>query len=228
MWGERTVTVGGRDVEDVTLAAMPVVDVPGQVMVEGTPARSLNVRVTLHPAERPGFSATALPKSDGSFTLTAGRQMYFVEVTGIPPDLCVREIRFGAEDASAGRIDLKAGAAPLAIVLAGNPGSVSGTAERGGVMVAITPADPAAGRRDLTRMAFTDADGSFSVGSLAPGEYRVFAWEQFDAVVAMSLAFRSAMSAKSVSVTVRAGQETTVQLRPIAQADADEARRRIP
>jgi hypothetical protein len=228
MWGERTVMVAGRDVDDVALPATPVVDVPGQVMVEGAPARSLNLRVTLQPADRPGFSASALPKSDGSFTVTATPQAHLVDIAGVPPDLYVRQIRFGAEDASAGRIDLRTGAAPLTIVMAGNPGSVAGTVERPGAMVAITPADPAVQRRDLARMVFADSEGSFTVGSLAPGEYRIFAWEQFDLALGLSFEFRRAMAAKAATVTVRAGQESTVQLRPIAQADAEDARRRMP
>jgi hypothetical protein len=140
----------------------------------------------------------------------------------------VREIRFGAEDASAGRIDLGRGSAPLTIVLAGNPGSVTGTVEGSGVMIAITPSDPAVQRRDLTRIVFTDGEGGFGVPSLGPGEYRIFGWEQFDLALGLSFEFRRAMAAKATSVTVRAGQETTVQVRPIAQADADEARRRMP
>lgn len=234
MWGEQVVTVGSRDVENVALTAIPVADIPGMVSVDGAAGRGLNVRVTLNPAEQPGFSASALPKGDGTFLLTAGPQAFLVDVTGIPADLYLREIRFGADDASSGGIDLRRGAAPLAIVLSPNPGSLNGTVQlvsgkpAGGVMVAITPADPAMRRRDLTRMTVTDADGEFSVGSLAPGEYQVFAWERYDTAIAMSFAFRRAVGAKATTVTLRAGQEASVQLRPIAQADADEARRRIP
>jgi hypothetical protein len=234
MFGERMVTVAGRDSEDVALTAVPVFDVPGLVTIEGAATRPLNLRVSLHPAERPGFSATALPKPDGAFTVTVGPQAFLVEVLGIPQDLYLREIRSGAEDVSSGRLDLRRGPSPLSLVLVPNLGSVAGTAQAAngkpaaGVLVGITPADPAVQRRDLTRTVLTDPDGNFSAGSLAPGEYRVFAWEQFDMTLAGAFDFRRALAAKAVSVTVRAGQEATVHLHPIAQADADDARRRMP
>ena len=90
------------------LAAAPSAEIPGTVIVDGAaPAKPLNLRVTLDPAERFGFTETALPKPDGMFTITAGPLLFALQVIGIPPELYLRDIRFGAEDASAGRIDLR-------------------------------------------------------------------------------------------------------------------------
>jgi protocatechuate 3,4-dioxygenase beta subunit len=235
MFGEQTVTVSERDVEDVQIAATPVVDISGTVVVEGPPrAGSLNLRVTLEPVDRPGFSATGVPKADGSFTITAGLRIFAVEVAGIPPDLYLRQIRAGAEDAMAGRVDLRRGPAPLTLTLAPNPGRLTGVvlAANGqpvtGALVAITPADPAITRRDLTLTLYSGPDGGFSVGSLAPGDYVVCAWEQFDAGLTGSLEGRRLLGAKGATVTVRAGSEATVRLQPLAPADIEEVRRKLP
>jgi hypothetical protein len=235
MWAEQPVLVAGRDVEGVQLAAAPSADIPGIVIVEGPrPSKPLNLRVTLDPAERFGFSETALPKPDGTFTITAGPLLFGLHVIGIPPELYLRDIRFGAEDASAGRLDLRRGSAALSLVLAPNPGRIAGIVETAagkpapGVLVAITPADPGKRRHDLTRTVYTDADGHFEGYPLAPGDYKVFAWERFDTLLAGSLEFRRLVGGSSTTVSVHAGVETPVRLRPVAEADIQDARRRLP
>jgi protocatechuate 3,4-dioxygenase beta subunit len=235
MWAEQPVLVSGRDVEGVQLAAAPSAEISGAVVVEGPrPAKPLNLRVTLDPAERFGFSETALPKPDGTFTITAGPLLFAIQVLGIPPELYLRDIRFGAQDASAGRLDLRRGPAPLNLVLASNPGRIAGTVETAagkpapGVLVAITPADPAIRRHDLTRTIYTDADGHFEAYSLAPGDYKVFAWERFDPSPIGSLEFRRLLGGSATPVSVQAGAEASVRLRPVAEADIQEARRRLP
>lgn len=235
MWAEQSVLVSGRDVEGVQLAAAPSAEIPGTVAVEGPrPVKPLNLRVTLDPAERFGFSETALPKPDGTFTITAGPLLFALQVIGIPPELYLRDIRFGAEDASTGRLDVRRGAAPLNLVLAPNPGRIGGTVETAGgkpaagVLVAITPADPAMRRYDLTRTVYADADGRFLAVSFAPGDYQVFAWERFDTTLAGSLEFRRLLRGSATTVSVHSGAEASLRLRPIAEADIQEARRRLP
>ena len=235
MWAEQPVLVSGRDIEGIQLAAAPSVEIPGMVIVDGArPAKPLNLRVTLDPSERFGFTETALPKPDGTFTITAGPLLFALQVIGIPPELYLRDIRFGAEDASAGRIDARRGGAPLSLMLAANPGRIAGSVETAagkpavGVLVAITPADPAVARYDLTRTIYADADGQFVASSLAPGDYKVFAWDRFDPSLTGSLEFRRLLSRSFTTVTVQAGAEASVRLRPLAEADVQEARRRLP
>lgn len=235
LFGEQTVVVSGRDVEALELATSPAVDIPGMVVVEGPPlVQPLNLRVTVDPAERPGFTESGTPKPDGSFTITAGPLLFALQVVNIPPQLYLRDIRFGAEDATTGRIDLRRGPAPLTLTLAPNPGRIAGTVQTAdgkpavGVLVAITPADPAMRRIDLTRTVYADSDGEFAVSSLAPGEYRVFAWEQFEPTLAGSLEFRRLLADRATAVTVRSGSEESVRLKPLADAEIQDARRRLP
>lgn len=235
LFGEQTVIVSARDVEGVELATSPAVDVPGTLVVEGPPlTQPLNVRVTVDPAERPGFTENATPKPDGSFTMTLGPLVFALQVANIPAGLYLRDIRFGSEDASAGRIDVRRGPAPLTLTLAPNPGRIAGSVQTAdgrqaaGVLVAITPADPANHRIDLTRTVYADAEGEFAAGSLAPGEYRVFAWEQFDASLAGSLELRRLLADRATTVTVRAGSEESVRVKPLTETEIRDARRRLP
>jgi hypothetical protein len=230
---EQTVRVASRDVDGVLLTAHPAAPIHGLVRIDGS-TRALNLRVTLEPADRPGFSATAYPKPDGTFTVSAAPRVYALQIEGIPFDLFLRDIRFGAEDAADGRLDLRRGAPPLSLTLAGDPGSLVGTVHSpagtpaAGVLVAITPADPAIRRHDLTRSVHTDFNGRFGVSSLAPGDYLLFAWEEFDAALAASLDFRHALAPRSTKVTVRRGTEEAVLLRPLDPAHLREARSRLP
>jgi hypothetical protein len=234
MFAERIVNVTGSDVQDVELVASPAVDVKGTVTSDGgSLPPALNLRVTLRLTERTGFSASAVPKADGSFSIQAAPQPLSVEVEGIPPELYLREIRIGAEDASGGRVDLRRDRGPLTLALARNPGRISGAVQLANgkaaseALVAITPADPANRRYDLTRTVMTETDGSFAAGSLAPGEYLVFAWEQNDTALAGSTELRRLLAGRSTAVTVRSGGEESVRLRTMPQADVDAARRRI-
>jgi hypothetical protein len=235
LFGEVALAVSGRDVEGVELTASPAVDIPGTVVVEGPPlAKPLNIRVTVDPLERPGFTESAMPRPDGSFSITAGPLVFALQVVNLPPELYLRDIRYGAEDATEGRIDVRRGAAPLTLTLAPNPGRIAGTVHgadgkpAAGVLVAITPADRAMRRFDLTRTVYADAEGHFAAGSLAPGEYRVFAWEQFETGLAESLEFRHMLGERGTAVTVRSGSEEIVRVKPVSEADVQDARRRLP
>ena len=74
----------------------------------------------------------------------------------------------------------------LEITLGSNPGTVEGLAlDRQGqpavnVTVALTPDPPLRNRTDLYMSTQTDALGRFQLQNIAPGGYKLFAWEEVE------------------------------------------------
>jgi hypothetical protein len=76
---------------------------------------------------------------------------------------------------------------PVEIVLSLNGGRTSGTAVNSrqeplaNAAVVLVPNEPRRGRLDLYRQAYTDASGQFRISGIAPGDYKLFAWEDVPA-----------------------------------------------
>jgi hypothetical protein len=67
-----------------------------------------------------------------------------------------------------------------------------------GMRITLAPDGPLSNRTDLIRTIFTN--GEFKLTDLAPGSYRIFAWEKFEFELAQSPEFLSLFSASSVRV----------------------------
>jgi hypothetical protein len=121
----------------------------------------------------------------GDFSLFVAQGDFRVNVTGIPANTYVKSIRMGAQDLLRSPLRV-AGSAdnPLQITLGTDGATISGSAvDEGGrpftnATVALIPdsADMRS-RPELYRNATTDSEGNFRVTAIAPGSYKVFAWE---------------------------------------------------
>ena len=94
-------------------------------------------------------------------------------------------------------------------------------------MVTLAPAGPLAARMDLVETVDTASDGSFKIESVAPGDYKVFAWELAEQDLAEYPDFRKLLESKAASVTVRAGESQSVPLTVITAAEVEQARRKL-
>jgi hypothetical protein len=68
---------------------------------------------------------------------------------------------------------------------------------------------------------------SFRLDNVAPGDYKVFAWELADEFMAESPEFRSLFESKAAAIAVHAGEHQTVRLSTITAAEIEEARRKL-
>ncbi len=194
--GHAEVTVINEDVEDIVIApeAMTVsgrVEVPGGGMLPGglfVAIRGLGLSSNQpHPAEL---------HADGAFTITHVPQGdYLLIVTGLsggmpnglPAGWYVDSARFGAVDALAAgfRVDPVWAGQRLDIVLRQSSSRLSVTINEvarreGAVFVAAVPDAGRRHRPDLYRTGWTDERGFLSFDGIAPGQYRVFAWERIE------------------------------------------------
>jgi sarcosine oxidase gamma subunit len=207
--GAVTVSISNADVEDIVLAIAPAGSIEGRLRVEGQLSQEsrLDIRVVLRPtgansaAQRTmqsqlesssGFSESgaAQARGDGTFRMNnIPPGDYRLEVsTGIFRGLggqgYIKEARFEGADVLSSPLRFS-GSGALDIVIATGGGKLEGAVldarsqPVSGAQVVLVP-DRARFRTDLYQAIRTDTRGRFSVAPIAPGDYKVLAWESIE------------------------------------------------
>jgi len=159
-------------VRDPDLIAMPPGMMPLPPLPPGTP-----------PNSRPGNGQV---QASGDFNLLVSQGDYRLLVNGIlPANGYVKSIRIGGDDIQRSGMHIAGPVQnPIQIVIGTDGGNISGSvlssvsATLPNAVVALVPdAFDLRNRSDLYRSATTDAQGNFRLASVAPGTYKLFAWE---------------------------------------------------
>lgn len=239
-YASQPVSVGETDVDGVVLRLAPTLDLSGSLQVEGTPAAgSARMEVLLESPEAglatQGFSGYAMVANDGTFTvrnLVPGA--YQVEALGSIPGKYLKTIRFGDQDVPSGRMNLTEAGGAITLVFGADPGQLRGTVQTASgtaapnAEITLVPEGDHAGRPDLCAQTVADSNGNFVFQSLAPGQYKLFAWEQVDPNMVWSPDFRKPFENDAGSVTIEAGQNQTVQVKWISADDVAAAKDKQP
>jgi hypothetical protein len=198
------VDVYGSDIENLTVTVTPGVNIPGRIHVEGAqpansnPSQNQNpfvaFTVSLNSSSGGGLSILTLlggtgvgrPAADGTFSLQRiAPGDYKLSVIGLGPNMYLKEVRLDQNDVLGG---IKIGDrinGTLEVTLSYNGGVVDGTITDTvskpvtGVQAVLIP-DSQRDRRELYKTAITDQNGKVSLRGLAPGDYRLFAWEDIE------------------------------------------------
>jgi hypothetical protein len=243
--GSRAVRVGDGDVDDVAIDIEPPVDVNVTVKTIAEPPRSfppMHVRLVPTGVRQP--SAPVGVAVDGSSTLkSVEANLYRVDVRDPPPGGFVQSVTLDGRESIDTGIDLRGGrgSLKLQIVVSLTAGQITGavTNADGGVAAAVVtlmPDGPPAPlyRPELHRYVKTDAGGQFAIGNLAPGTYRVYAWERLpwearpgDPSDYANPEFLKMFDSLSVEVKIGASESKQVTLNLIPAARVDEGIRRL-
>jgi len=203
-WKE--VEVGNIDLSNVQLQLIPPFPLSGTVTVEALPRGRTPtmepVDVNLYPLTPAIATATSrlLPSGNGAFTLenaTVGR--FRIEVSPIlmtPPNAFVpasierayvKSIRMDGRDVLNAGLQLESPTGGiLQIVISMNGGTLTGrvldTTRKpvNNAKVVLVPNAPRRSRGDLFKSVSTDDAGRFQLNGLAPGDYKLFAWERVE------------------------------------------------
>lgn len=180
------VEVGNSDIEGLELRPSPPLEVSGTIRIEGeTKQRPSVLQVA---ASVTGRAVMESVKDDGTFVLRGMMpNRYRLGVQRAAPLLYTKSIHWGPTDITEGELDLTAGVPPraeLSIVLGADVGQIDGTVMNDkepaeGALVTLLRND---GRKIAAyiRWATVDAAGRFTLRGIAPGAYRVIAWDQVD------------------------------------------------
>jgi hypothetical protein len=182
------VEVGGSDIDGIELRPLPPMEFGGQVRVTGESTVPMSqLQPTLESRGRGNYSAAI--KDDGTFVFRdVGPAAYRVTFNRLPAGLYIKSIHWGTTEITDTGLDLTGGIPPrteLAIVLATDAGQLEGmvTNEKpepsSGVTVTLIPASGHRSR-PFYKFPITDANGKFAITGIAPGSYKLLAWDTVD------------------------------------------------
>ena len=122
---------------------------------------------------------------NGEFTLYVSQGDYRLNVTaGIPAGTYVKSIRMGGEDLLRSSLHVTGGSPnPIEITIGTDGGTVTGTVlDSSGraftnATIALVPDLPNRAHVEAYRNTTTDSDGNFRLSAVAPGNYKVLAWD---------------------------------------------------
>ena len=179
--------VGGSDIEGIELRPIPPMDLVGQVRIVGeTAVQPSQLQVTLD--SRGQGSSTAAIKEDGTFTFRGVAPAAYRVTVGRMQQAYIKSIHWGTTEITDTGLDITGGIPPrteLSIVLGTDAGQLEGvvTNEKpepcGGVTVTLIPTSGHRSR-PFYRFPTTDASGKFTISGIAPGSYKLLAWDKVD------------------------------------------------
>ncbi len=231
----QAVRVSDADANGVVLARKPFVDVSGTVTVEGPQPERLDLQIMLGARFGAGPSF-GTPGPDGKFVIAGlSPNVQSVQIENAPPGKYVKSIRFGDREIKNAEIDLSGGSgAALNIVLGADGGEVDGNVQNAsgqpaaGTPITLAPAEEFEGRWDLLKRAVTDDSGNFRIKDVAPGEYKVFAWEADIDDRTQSPEFRKPFEDRSAPVTVGPNEKAAVQVNVITAVEIEKETSKLP
>lgn len=247
MSARQPVNVTDQDVDDLLLTLRSGFEVSGAITVDGVPATppqngrrntptNRPPQVQLQPLEQRGRSAQAIVESDGTFVLRdVSPEAYVLSINPGMPGTYVKSIRFGDQEVPSGQIDLsQQSGAPINIMLGTDGGQIQGIVQdrsgkpAPGVMIFAAPREEYANRRDLVKQTSSDQNGSFQLRDVAPGQYKLFAWEDSDIVMVTAPEFRKLFESKAASVNVGTNGKESVQLNLISSEEMESEKSKLP
>jgi protocatechuate 3,4-dioxygenase beta subunit len=192
--GRIPIEVRDKDIEDISMFIHPSVEVKGTVSDLDRAADRATVRVRLHAdgssVKNPVYAGeTQRPvniRADGSFSIPGIPEGLFrVATEGLPPDAYVADVRQGNRSVNDSGIEVGAvSPEPIQVVLSSGAGTIQGVVQNAAgkpVAFASVALAPELGRRQnpmLYADTISDSDGKFQIRGIAPGEYKLFAWER--------------------------------------------------
>jgi hypothetical protein len=250
-FARQSINVSDQDVEDVLLVLAPGLEITGVVQVEGSeasppprpdsaqpaqPVQARSPQVTLQPMNPMGQGGRATVESDGTFVLhNIMPNLVQLSVSMPGQGKYLKSIRFGERDVPNAQIDLtQQSAGSLTLVFGTDGGQIQGSVQSkngdpaANVFVTIAPSEEFEGRRDLFKQTQTDQSGNFSIKDIAPGNYHVFAWEQFDFQSMQAPEFRKVFESRGARVSIGANGRESVQLKAISSEDIEAERGKLP
>jgi hypothetical protein len=223
-WGRAHLDVRDMDVPNVSITITSAVDVKGTVSAPGGKLPS-SIRVQLMPddtaAKIPAYqqvSGRSAPvDAAGAFSVPAVPEGRFrvSAIAGLPQDMYLADVRQSALSVFDTGFDVNSGnSAPLEIVLGAGAGTVTGVVVDGptkvvpGATVVLVPETRRRSNRALYASAISDSSGRFTLRGVAPGDYKIFAWESIPTFAHVNAAFMAKHEDRGKVVHV--GQQGTV------------------
>ena len=216
------VDVTTHDVTGVNIALQPPVTISGKLRIQGSDDleafANSNVEVTAESKDLVSAVQPAPVAADGTFSLTAtGLDSLSIGVRGMPPGYYVKSITYAQQDVRETGVTYVAAADPMEIVVSPHGATVSGVVhDKGGEPIAGATVVLTPGFRNTV----TDQTGYFTIGSLAPGDYTLFAWNQIQPNRYYDPDFLKSVESRGQPVSLQEGSQEVVNYEAILSTDS--------
>jgi hypothetical protein len=191
--GRTTVQVGDAGIDGVDLIVFPGATVSGRIRVEGDRKAYLaRIAVSLKALENStaaniaGDGERTAVQPDGTFILhDVPEGNYRVAVTSLPDGYYLRR---EGEAVETSLMVSHGHAPPVEVRLAAGAGRIQGTVYKNkdnneiaaSATVVLVPDERRRSNSEFYRLAMADPSGTFVIGSVVPGDYVLFAWQDIE------------------------------------------------
>jgi hypothetical protein len=216
------VVVERADLEGLRVAVGACPTAEGRVTVEGDAKGDAKPELAGAIVDFEHGDRNAQLRADGSFATGLSPGPGNIDLSRITKEksLYVKSIRSGNQDVLRnGFVANASERVELEVVLASDGGKVDGTVSDkddkpvAGATVVLIPNDPALrARLDYGRDATTDQAGHFEMKNIAPGDYKLFAWDDVEEGSWFDPDFLKDFEAKGQPVIVKVSDSQTVKL----------------
>jgi len=228
------VEVGNTDVDGITLTLGAGVSITGRIIWDGQPSLDGELSVMPKPADTgPNFWGSETRVDSGnSFTLKdVGDGTYFAEISGQSKDCYIKDVHYGPANAlEEGFLVTRGAIANLEITISSHGARLQGAVAdvdglpATGVHVALVPEEPRRGLHRLFKSGTTDQYGRFELRGIAPGDYKLFSWEDVESDAWEDPEFLKPFEEKGEKVSMQGGDQKSVNLTAIRTKAADSPR----
>jgi hypothetical protein len=225
--GRATVQVGNHDVENVSIELHPLQTLDVTVRIEGDEVvKPPGVAIALESVDDPGIDPYPNPKDDGGFKfdgLGLGRYGIYVQEPA-PKRVYLKLIRYGNAESHDGAFTLASYGVPLELVFSTLGARLSGTVTGKATTprVVLIPDTPDAARREYeTRIGVFDQKGAFTIESIPPGSYKLYAFENVPDQIWLDPDFLKEVETSGVAFEAADGDAKSVQIPLLLKAETD-------
>jgi Carboxypeptidase regulatory-like domain len=225
------IEVGNADVEGLQSTIAKGMPVAGHVRWEGKPSVIADqLIVWAQSTDETARAGYARVDADGSFTWAEVPDGDLrVRVFGESEDSFVKAVRYGSADVlTDGFTPRVVPGATLEITLSSRGAHVQGNAADAdgfpavGVWVVLVPEGKGRERPQLYKTAQTDQHGQFQIRGVAPGDYKLFSWDEVERGAWEDPDFLKPFEEKGEKVSVQEGDSKSFNVTSIRTVSAEE------
>jgi hypothetical protein len=225
--GRISLDLRSQDLDGLQITVHPPVDLAGRVVMQGQTAPSA-AGVSLRSAESSRVYAPkdVRPDANGRFTFEGLVEGTYLLGVSPPEGMYVADLRQGNRSVY-GDARIRIGSSvpdPVQILIESDAGIVSGFVVHpegkiaADMTVVAVPEAPLRGNNLLYKTARPDDSGNFKLVGLAPGRYKLFAWEGVAAGAWMNLEFLSKYDDLAAAIVVFPGKNEGLRV-PVLRAE---------
>jgi hypothetical protein len=234
----QSVEVGNADVDGMNLTIAPGVAISGRVIWDGKPSLErdeLTVYASVAGSSMSISNEARITNNDLFVLKDVSEGTYRLSVYGQSKDCYLKAVRYGTSDGlEDGFTVIRGTQASLEVTISSHGARIQGTitdadkVPAAGLWVVLVPDEAHRGQSRLYKQTTTDQFGHFDLHGIAPGDYKLFSWEEVEDGAWEDPDFLKPFEEKGEKVSLEEGDVKTVDIVAIKTKSPQAARHSPP